>query len=290
MKGLTIFYLLILFLFLVGCGNEPKGNTSGDAAAAPATETKATDAHAGHDHSGHSHDGHDHAGHDHSGHSHDTKPAQQANKVVKEIKVDKKQQLADLEAEKGQATPEEFEAKKRAIQNSPSTITTKKNAHPSAPYANLPDACTLVNEGQIARAIGIDESAISLKDGSGPASSHSRACFFRWDHKGVANSGVMVQVQDNPLPDEFPDWAAYYINAKLTDGDKKPDVKEAFKYKKFEGLGVSGAYSFEMHRYMWRTEDGFVIGIAFNLPASEEQEVEWAKRIGAHVMKNFKNR
>ena len=69
----------------------------------------------------------------------------------------------------------------------------------------VPDACTLLNEKQIAKVIGVDAQTISLKDGSSQSSPYARACFFRWEHKGVPNSGVLVQVQDNPLPDEFQD-------------------------------------------------------------------------------------
>jgi len=290
MKGLTNFYLVISFLCLVGCGNEPKGNATGDSATTEVAQNKVADPHAGHDHSGHSHDGHDHSGHDHSSHSHETKPTKPSpkpNTITQKRTVSKADQLAEIESLKGSVPQDQLDAKKKAIKNSPDIVKTTKPANPAEPYASLPDACTLITESQIAKIIGVDAAGVSLKDGSGPAATHSRACFFRWDHKGIANSGVMVQIQDNPLPDEFPDWAAYYINGKLTEGDKKPDASEAFKYKKLEGIGVAGAYSFQMHRYMWRTEDDFVIGVAFNLPASEAEEVAWAKRIGAEVMKNF---
>jgi len=152
----------------------------------------------------------------------------------------------------------------------------------------VPDACTLLNEKQIAGVVGVDASAITLKDGSSSASPYARSCFFRWEHRGVPNSGVLLQVQDNPVPDEFSEWAAYYIQAKKDQGEKSPDGSLEFTYVDFDGVGVAGAYSYELHRYMWRDEKDFVYMIAFNLPASEAEEVEWATKLGKLVMNKIK--
>ena len=151
----------------------------------------------------------------------------------------------------------------------------------------IPNACKLVSDAFIAKVIGIDKDAINIKDGSSPSSPYAKSCFFRWDHRGVPNSGVLIQAQDNPVPDEFPEWAAYYVQAKRNEGEKSPDGKQSYKYKKFD-LGVDGAYSFELHRYLWRDANDFVYLIAFNLPSSEAEELQWAKKIGAEVEKNVR--
>ncbi|MGA0256916.1 MAG: hypothetical protein ACO3M5_08710 [Saprospiraceae bacterium] len=152
----------------------------------------------------------------------------------------------------------------------------------------VPDACTLVTDAFIGKVIGVDAMGINIKDGSSAASPYARSCFFRWDHKGIPNSGVLIQVSDNPVPEEFPEWAAYYIQAKKNQGEKSPDGAFEFRYEDFKGLGEAGAYSFELHRYMWRDKDDFVYLIAFNLPATEAEELEWARAIGEEIMKNVK--
>jgi len=80
---------------------------------------------------------------------------------------------------------------------------------------NVPDACSLITPQEIAVALGVDASAISVKDGSNPKSLNVRSCFFRWEHDGIPNSGVLIQAQSNPLPEDFPNWGTTYIKAKM---------------------------------------------------------------------------
>lgn len=151
---------------------------------------------------------------------------------------------------------------------------------------NLPEPCGLLSDAFIANVIGVEKDAVTLKDGSNPATPYARSCFFRWDHNGIPNSGVLIQVQSNPVPNEFPEWAPYYLQAKRNSGEKSPDGSTTFKYKDFEGMGVDGAYSFELHRYLWRDAKDYVYMVAFNLPSTESEEIEWAKKLGAELMKN----
>ena len=171
----------------------------------------------------------------------------------------------------------------------PSKQATIKEANSSIQQAKrpVPHACDVLNPKIVAKTIGVDQAGISVKDGSSKASPYAKSCFFRWEHRGIPNSGVLLQIQDNPVPDEFPEWPAYYIQAKKTEGEKAPDGSLEYKYNDFSGVGVDGAYNFELHRYMWRDAKGFVYLIAFNLPASESEELEWARKIGTEVMKKL---
>lgn len=155
------------------------------------------------------------------------------------------------------------------------------------PTGKLPDACSLVNDEFIAKTIGVNPRAIETKDGSNAASQHARSCFFRWDHKGVANSGILVQIQENPLPDEIDNWASYYIQAKIHQGETNPNTMESFKFKKLDNIGESGAYNYDMHRYLWRTDNDKVIMIAVNIRATEAEELNWVYAIGEEVMQNY---
>ena len=162
--------------------------------------------------------------------------------------------LAELEANKAKviASGEDYDEMKTAIQHridNPSKYVPKKR---------LPNACELLSDNFIAQTIGIDAAAITLKDGSNSASKHAKACFFRWDHNDIPNSGVLIQVQENPLPDEIDDWAAYYIQAKINQGETNPNTMESTRFKSYKGLGISGAYSYDLHRYLWRTDEGLV--------------------------------
>lgn len=158
------------------------------------------------------------------------------------------------------------------------------------PPGSLPSACDLVTENYISEVLGIVEARdIYVKDGSGPNpyKSDSRSCFFKWPHNGDRNAGVLIQVQRNSYPEEFPDWAKYYITSKKQQGDKLPDESVTYRYKDFPDMGEDGAYNYDLARYLWRIKSGHVIMIAFNLPSSEPEQLMWASKIGKVVEKNF---
>ena len=145
----------------------------------------------------------------------------------------------------------------------------------------------MITTEKIADIVGADADLITIKDGSGRSNPHSQSCFFRWEHRGNPNSGVMIQIQDNPLPDEFPDWAKYYIQAKVNQGEQMPDGSASYKYKTMDGVGDAGCYNYELNRYVWRVGSDYIFMVAFNLYASENEQLKWAKAIGNEVMKNF---
>lgn len=159
---------------------------------------------------------------------------------------------------------------------------------PQTAKTGLPDACKLVTEDFLGRLMGVDPGYINVKDGSGRSpSANQRPCFFKWDSDDQPNAGVLVQIQTNPLPPgEFPDWSSYFISAKKNHGDKSPDGETTFRYKDFNSIGVSGAYSSELSRYYWRDEQERVFMVAFNIPSTPTQQMGWAERISKEVMKN----
>jgi len=93
------------------------------------------------------------------------------------------------------------------------TVITK--ADPNAPAYTpsdlpLPDACSLVSAADVAKIMKVDAGDIEVKDGSGKSSAHSRACFFKWIGERP-NAGILVQVQKNPVGDEFPGWETTHL-------------------------------------------------------------------------------
>lgn len=189
----------------------------------------------------------------------------------------------------GEATQAEIDAKLKAVeaaernpaQQKPAAAPKKKTVH------NLPaSACNLLTEEFIGEVIGIDYRYISTKSASGGAE-FQRSCFFRWDQDETPNAGVLVQVQVNPIKDEFPDWADHYIPSKKSSGDNAPDGSATYTYKDFDGVGEEGAYNHSLARYYWRTNDDRICMVAFNIPATEQQQLIWAKKIGKEVMRNL---
>lgn len=143
---------------------------------------------------------------------------------------------------------------------------------------NVPDACTLLTTQEIASIIGVDASGISVKDGSNLQSTTVRSCFFRWEHNGVPNSGLLVQAQSNPLPDDFPNWATTYIKSKIESGDKTVDG-DTFLYKPFDGGGIEGAYNHQMNKYFWRKNDQIIYTLTFNIFAEEANQLAYAEKL-----------
>ena len=91
----------------------------------------------------------------------------------------------------------------------------------------------------------------------------------------------------NPVPDDLPEWASYYISSKRNQGDKMPDGETSYRYKDFP-LGKAGGYNYDIGRYVWRIDTGNVFMIAFNIQSSEAEQLIWAEKIGKEVEKNFR--
>jgi len=147
---------------------------------------------------------------------------------------------------------------------------------------SVPDACDLITKDEIAAVIGTDPASISIKDGSNLRALNVRSCFFRWEHNGVPNSGVLVQAQSNPLPEEFPDWSTTYIKAKIESGDKTLDGV-TYLYKPFDGGGIEGAYNHEMQKYFWRTNEDIIYTLTFNLGSDEPTQLAWAEKLAKTI-------
>lgn len=195
------------------------------------------------------------------------------------------------EAEISNMGPQEIEraveAYQRKMQASGAVQNPPQKAEPPKNENALPSTCGLVSPEFIGKLIGVPADPIVVKDGSAKNSNYQRACFFKWAYNNVPNSGVMVQLSSNPVPDDLPDWASYYISTKKNNGDKAPDGSATYRYKDFPDVGVAGAYNYDLGRYYFRTEKDHVIGVLFNLQASEAEQLLWATKIGQEVLKNL---
>lgn len=216
----------------------------------------------------------------------------EATKPAVETKADQamadKADPVDSNAKRAEA------AKRQQIANNaggnPNSVTAADGKRPEAAKPEkqtagnviLPNACTLVPKSKLASILGVEASLIKQKDGSSKQSKFSRSCFFRWEQDGVPNSGVLLQVQKNPVPDEFDAWATSFIDAKKENGETDfSGAGEVFKYKDFANIGTAGAYNFTLGKYYFRMDNKYVCMIAFNLiDSKEDEQLYWAKKIG----------
>jgi len=108
-----------------------------------------------------------------------------------------------------------------AFSNGKPTVTSAKRVGKVETNFNkhgIPDACDLLTQKTIGKWIGIPAASISLADGSSSRHDKQRACFFKWDVGNIPNAGVMVQVQQNQVADDVPEYLSYMITSLKTDG------------------------------------------------------------------------
>ncbi len=207
---------------------------------------------------------------------------QQSNSQSKDMTAEaqRRDQIAQQAANGNQANG--VNNSNRQNPNSGQSTSIKNNSASAGKGGIIPNACLLVPKEKLASILGVDVNQVNQKDGSSTQSKFSRSCFFRWEHDGIPNSGVLLQVQKNPVPDEFEAWATSFIAAKKESGETDfSGASEVFKYKDFPGIGTAGAYSHQLGKYYWRIDNDYVCMIAFNiLESTEAEQLRWAKALG----------
>ena len=151
----------------------------------------------------------------------------------------------------------------------------------------IPDACDLLSAETISRYVRQPVESIFLADGSSPKNPKARACFFKWDGSAIANAGVMVQLQRNPVQEDVPEYFTYLISSKKTDGEKDPAGGGTIKYKDWPGFGDDGAYSYVAGKYVWRVGNDWSFMIAFNTVLTEKAQKVAAETFANEVMSNM---
>jgi len=148
----------------------------------------------------------------------------------------------------------------------------------------IPDACDLLSAKTVAKYVRQPEGSIFLADGSSPQNPKARACFFKWDGSELANAGVMVQLQRNPVQEEVPEYFTYLISSKKTEGEKDPASKSVIKYNDWPGFGDDGAYSTEAGKYVWRVGNDWSFMVAFNTVLEPKAQKVAADAFAREVM------
>lgn len=175
------------------------------------------------------------------------------------------------------------------ITNDPSKIDPNAKVPPTPIQImnSIPDACDLISAADVERIFGLGSGIVNQKDASTMKSPYTKSCFYRWDGV-VPNTGILVQVQGNPVPEEFEGWVSLFVSSKRTSGEKSMATNETFKYKKLEGLGDDGSYSHRLGKYVWRIADDYVFTISFNTNSAPDVQMKHAQAIGKVMMENYK--
>ena len=147
----------------------------------------------------------------------------------------------------------------------------------------IPDACDLLTQETIAKYVGVPAASIMLADGSSSKNDLQRACFFKWDGSEIKNAGVMVQVQQNPVAGDVPDYLTYMVQSLKTDGENTMEGTNT-KFLDWQEFGDDGAYSTEVGKYVWRVGNDWAFMIAFNTTMKPRDQQKAANAFAKEVM------
>ena len=152
--------------------------------------------------------------------------------------------------------------------------------------AELPYACDIISNKEMMEILDMGI-ALDVLDGNRNLTSEtSSSCFYKWDDPKYDASGVMIQVNRNPLPDEIPDFVLKYMNNKRWEGENSSDDPNiSFKYSDLEGLPFPAIYNRETFKYYFGIKNTFLCSVAFNYPAEPEQLDAWFKLIAEKMLK-----
>lgn len=152
----------------------------------------------------------------------------------------------------------------------------------------LPDACQMISEVKLKEILNITKSTINLKDATDPQSPNAKSCFFKWDDDNTPNAGILIQLQTNPVFDEYNEYISKFVSSKLSEGETTLGDDKPSKYLKFNAGGVSGVYSFQQARFYWNYGNNYLVMLAMNISTlNESQMVNVAEKMAEEINKNF---
>jgi len=152
----------------------------------------------------------------------------------------------------------------------------------------IPSACEMMNEATLQSILKISGSAVNIKEANDPSSNSAKSCFFRWEDADTPNAGILIQIQTNPVFDEYPQYISGFVAAKLTNGETALGADKPSIFKKFTAGETVGAYSYEQSRFYWNLGNNYLFMLAFNISTlGEDKMVDIGKQIVSEVNKNF---
>ena len=148
---------------------------------------------------------------------------------------------------------------------------------------NLPDPCSFLNEELVSSTVDIPAENVTIKRGGDSPAVPAKSCFFKWSGGEVGNAGLMIQALGNPIPDEFPQWAFFFIDNKKSQGEismQEPDVPNKFTTI---DIGDQGCYNHKLAKCYFRKGDTVFL-IALNGVSDDEKKIEIYKTVSDRML------
>ena len=153
----------------------------------------------------------------------------------------------------------------------------------------LPNACDIVTSDQMAEILGLEEGELEMLDGNrNNKGANNTSCFYKWYDDSYDNSGVMIQIIRNSMPDELPDYVQATMNNKKWNGEnsfEEPGVK--YMYVDYEGIEVPAIFNDELDRYYFTKGYKYLYSVAFNYPIETTEMHQMFDKISALMLNNF---
>jgi len=168
----------------------------------------------------------------------------------------------------------------------PSISQLEEERYVAPPRDDVPIAADLVSKDQMEEWLGLEKGKIfNVVRNVNEANKNSNSVFYSIEDPELGNAAVMLQVNCNPLPTDITDsdFAAYYINNKIMDGErdlKNPEV--SIKFEEWD-MGVSGAYNKDIGKYYWRDQDHFIYLFATNTTLPIERQFQAAQKVARSI-------
>ena len=151
----------------------------------------------------------------------------------------------------------------------------------------IAEACTLVDHEDIAKALGLELKRLEITDSTNPdANRTASSCFFKWNDNDLPNAGILVQVQRNIYPDEYPDYIIGVVESKKTSGENGLS-QEAILFDDFPDIGDDGAFSYKAGSAIWRLGNKVMFSISFNTTFPKDKQYRIARTIAAKMTENY---
>ena len=152
----------------------------------------------------------------------------------------------------------------------------------------LPDMCSLVPLGEMAKILGVPETSIA-KINSTPSGDNpkQKTCFFKWEDPNFPNSAIMVQSMVNPLGDEYPNYIVEMMNTKRARGENTVDSKDPQLYQEMSSEANEALYNTEAGKYFWRFSDKVIFQLAFNTAHDANKQKEIGQKLGDKMIEYY---
>lgn len=142
--------------------------------------------------------------------------------------------------------------------------------------SGIPNVCIRLTPADIADAFGIDKSIIKESNGNRSQGeiSNSKSCFWRW-----GTEGIVIQISNNPLPDEVDDWGKRYVNTKKSTGEQMMSSTERFVFTDYDGPGKYNVYNADLGKYYSTKGEELIISLIFNGNMNKKKQLQIAKQL-----------